>query len=155
VPGIRRATPEDVPALVGLINRAYRVEEHFIAGDRTDEEEVRGLWRQFLVLEEEDGRAGACVLARVDGERGYLGLLSVDPDLQGGGRGRRLIAAVEQLCREAGCRALDIRVVDLREELPPFYRRLGFVETGAEPFPAGAPLKRPAHFVRMTKSLVP
>ena len=153
-PGVREATAADVPALAALINRAYRVEDFFVEGDRIDEAELGALWPRFLVLEEEGGRLGGCVLVEHDGRRGYLGLLSVDPELQGGGRGRRLVAAVEARCREAGCVALDLRVVDLREELFPFYRRLGFAEVGREPFSDPDKLKRPAGFVRLRKPLV-
>jgi N-acetylglutamate synthase-like GNAT family acetyltransferase len=154
-PPVRRATVEDVPALTALINRAYRVEEFFIDGDRIDEAGVRGQLESFLVLEEDDGSLGACVLVRLDGARGYLGLLSVDPARQGGGRGRRMIEAAIELCRAAGCSALDLRVVDLREELPPYYRKLGFVETGRQEFPEAerARLKRPAGFILMEKRL--
>ena len=45
-----------------------------------------------------------------------------------------MIAAAEAHCRDAGCVALDINVVNLRTELPPFYRTLGYVETGSAPF---------------------
>src|SRR6188768_1257421 len=85
-PGVRPATAADVPALAALINRAYRVEDFFIDGDRTSEADVRRQIDRFLILEEEDGALGACVLVQVNGERGYLGVLSVDPDRQGGGR---------------------------------------------------------------------
>ena len=154
-PGVRPATAADVPALAALINRAYRVEDFFIDGDRTSEADVRRQIDRFLILEEEDGALGACVLVQVNGERGYLGVLSVDPDRQGGGRGRRMVEAVEETCRAAGCTVLDIRVIDLREELPPFYRKLGFVETGTQPFPEAErhKLKRTAHFILMSKRL--
>jgi hypothetical protein len=48
---------------------------------------------------------------------------------------------------------VDISVVDLRTELPPFYRRLGYVETGTAPFPDPAKAKRPCHFILMSKPL--
>ena len=36
-----------------------------------------------------------------------------------------LIDAVEARARELGCRVMDIHIVNLREELPAYYRRLG------------------------------
>ena len=41
-----------------------------------------------------------------------------------------MMAFAEQHARALGCGTVDIRVVNLREELPPFYRSLGYVETG-------------------------
>jgi hypothetical protein len=49
---------------------------------------------------------------------------------------------------------MDLRIVNLREELPPFYRRLGYVETGTAPFPEEIKSKLPCHFVLMSKPLV-
>jgi hypothetical protein len=44
-------------------------------------------------------------------------------------------------------------VVDLRRELPPFYRRLGYRQTGTEPFPDRHRAKRPCKFLLMSKTL--
>jgi GNAT superfamily N-acetyltransferase len=78
----------------------------------------------------------------------------VHPARHGKGLGRSLIVAAEERFRQAGCRAVDIQVVDLRIELAPFYRRLGYVETGTAPFPAEGRATRPCHFIRMSKRLV-
>jgi hypothetical protein len=40
--------------------------------------------------------------------------------------------------------------VNLRAELPPLYRRLGYMESGTAPFEDDA-LTRPCHFVMMSK----
>lgn len=48
---------------------------------------------------------------------------------------------------------MEIRVVDVREELPPLYRRLGYVEVGTEPFPDTERAKLPCRFIVMTKPL--
>jgi hypothetical protein len=48
---------------------------------------------------------------------------------------------------------MDIRIVSLRAELPNFYHRRGYVETGTEPCPAGLNPKLPCHFVKMSKQL--
>jgi GNAT superfamily N-acetyltransferase len=80
-------------------------------------------------------------------------LLGVDPPRQGAGLGRRLMDAAEHYFREAGCRAVDLRIVSARIPLPAFYRHLGYVETGAAPFPPDAPAKVPCHFILMSKLL--
>ncbi len=47
----------------------------------------------------------------------------------------------------------DLQVVNLREELLPWYRRMGYVANGTQPFPDPWKLKRPAHMVTMRKRL--
>jgi GNAT superfamily N-acetyltransferase len=87
------------------------------------------------------------------GERGYFGPLSVDPERQGSGTGKLLVKAAEDYARAHGCRFMDLRIVNLREELPAFYRKLGYAETGTEPFPETEPTKLPCHLVCMSKAL--
>jgi ribosomal protein S18 acetylase RimI-like enzyme len=91
------------------------------------------------------------VWLEVNDKRGHFAMLSVDPAIQGRGYGRALIAAIEKHCRDAGCEAVDIEVVNLREELPAFYEALGFVTTETAPFPDNGKLTREAHLVLMTK----
>jgi GNAT superfamily N-acetyltransferase len=155
---VRRATEADIPELVRVINLAYRVEEFFIAGDRVDVGEVasrldceRGA---FLVIggDSPDSLAGAVYL-EIIGVRGFFALLAVDPAQQGRGLARRLVGAVERECRDAGARTLDLEVVDLRTELPPFYQGLGFTVSGGGEFPNPAKLLRPARMIRMSKVL--
>ena len=58
----------------------------------------------------------------------------------------------ESYCRERGSRFMDILIVSLREELPSFYRKRGYVENGTTPFPADVETKIPCHFINMAKS---
>ncbi|HUG52316.1 MAG TPA: GNAT family N-acetyltransferase [Vicinamibacteria bacterium] len=155
-PRPRPAALEDAPRIAALINAAYQVERFFVEGDRTSAEEVASLLGRGSFLLAEDGEAlVGCVYAEPRGERGYFGLLSVDPGRQVQGLGRRLVAAAEDLLRQKGCRAVEILVVNLREELPPFYRRLGYVEEARVPFPPAVRLLRPCHFISMAKRLDP
>lgn len=151
---IRLAAGEDAAAIAGLVNHAFQVESFFAVKDRTSLEEVRELSaRGAFLLGERAGVLVGCVFVEVRGERGYFGLLSVEPSRQGEGLGRALVEAAEDHCRSAGCREMDIRVVDLRKELPPFYRRLGYEETATEPFPDPASSKLPCRFLVMSKPL--
>ena len=61
----------------------------------------------------------------MDPARAYFGMLAVAPAAQGRGLGRALIEAAEAHARREGAGAMDIRVVSLRTELFPFYRRFG------------------------------
>jgi predicted N-acetyltransferase YhbS len=151
---LRIAEPADVEALTRLINAAFSVEGFFIEGDRTNSETVRNLMAsgQFLVAQDDDGLA-ACVYLEPRGERAYLGLLSVDPSRQRSGLGSRLVAAAEDHARACGIHYMDLRIVNLRLELPEFYRRLGYLITGTSPFPPEATTKQPCHFINMSKTL--
>src|SRR5262245_26422096 len=128
------ATAADIPDLVRLINQAYEIEKFFVSGDRTDHSAIERLMRKgvFLTARDADARLVGCVYVEPRGERAYFGMLAVDPSLQGTGLGRTLVDDAEAHARQAGCEVMDIRVVNLRTELPPFYHRLGYVENGTE-----------------------
>ena len=149
------ASPEDIPDLLRVINAAYEVEKFFVEGDRTNEDTIRRMMSAgvFLTTRDESGRLAGCVYVELRGDRGYFGMLSVDPSMQGRGLGRQIVDAAEDYARANGCIAMDIRVVNLRTELPPFYRKLGYVETG-QIEPASDPRGlQPFCFVRMSKPL--
>src|SRR5216683_5350916 len=151
---VRLADPSDTDALVRLINAAFAVEKIVIEGDRIDSEKVSALFEtgNFLLLYQVDQLLG-CVYVEVKGKRGYLGLLGVQPDRQKSGLGRRLTTAAEDYFRKAGCEAVDLRIISVRAELPPFYERLGYAATAIAPVPDTIPLKIPSHFSVMSKSL--
>jgi N-acetylglutamate synthase-like GNAT family acetyltransferase len=151
---VRTAVLADADAITRLINLAFQVERFFMDGDRIGIEEVQqrlGTGR-FLLAEDANGLAG-CAYVELQSERSYLGLLSVDPARQKSGIGKQLVFAAEECARHAGCRFMDLRIVNLREELPGFYSRLGYVEDGTSAFPEHAHPKQPCHFVNMSKPL--
>jgi N-acetylglutamate synthase-like GNAT family acetyltransferase len=153
---IRFAEESDLPALMALINSAFKVEAFFIARDRLTSEEAHQYFEKGrFLLAEENGRLAGVVYVELRGERSYLGLLSVDPDVQKTGLGRRLTLAAEEFAREMGSHHMDLTVVNLRTELPPFYRKLGYLDNGTEPIrPEMVPrMLQPAHFIKMTKPL--
>lgn len=152
---ITLAELSDASAITDLINLAFSVESFFIDGDRIDLDEVQSKFTtgDFLVARDSSGIAGV-VYVEVSDERGYFGLLSVDPVRQGTGLGRLLVEAAEQHAAAAGCKFMDMCIVNLRTELPAFYHRLGYVETDTSPFPEHASPKQPCHFVNMRRPLV-
>jgi predicted N-acetyltransferase YhbS len=83
----------------------------------------------------------------------YVGTLSVDPARQKSGLGGRMMREAEDYCRNAGCKALDIRIVNLRTELPAIYRKFGFVETGTQSAEVIKNATQPIHFITMSKPL--
>lgn len=169
---VRRARPSDAAALTDLVNRAYAVEGFFVEGQRTSPAEIERLVcsGSFLVLERAgEGTIAAAVFVSpgspgnpgVDqgadsadrSDVGYIGMLSVEPTLQGMGLGTRLVRIAEAMCEAMGATAVRLRIVNLREELARWYRGLGYREVGTAPYDH-RPVKQPCHFVEMYKPLV-
>ena len=149
----RAATSDDVPAVVLLVESAYRgdtsrrgwtTEADLLDGQRTDDAEVRDLVTREgsrMILAESSGRLVACCHVERHGESCYFGMFSVDPTLQGSGIGKSLLAEAERIAREDwGCLLMTMTVIDTRQELVAWYERRGYVRTGRhKPFPYGEP----------------
>ena len=144
--------------LAALVNRAFVIEAHFVEGDRITAAEIARLASQpsaaFLAVFEGQTLAG-CVLADArDGDRGYIGLLAVEPARAGQGLGRELMTQAEAYLRRHGCRTVYMTVVDQRTELFPIYERRGYRRDGTTlPFPRET--KVPCVLVVLSKQLEP
>jgi len=151
---IRDARSEDAPAIARLINAAFLVEKFFIERDRTNPAAILTLMQtgKFLLLEE-GGALTGCIYMELRGERGYFGMLSIEPSLQGRGVGHRLVNAVEDHFRKVGCRFSDLKIVSVRPELYDLYRRWGYEVAGTAPYDDPSPTKMPVHFILMSKAL--
>ena len=135
---------QDIPALVQLLNNAYRGEESkkgwtseadMVGGDiRTDETNMKELMRQrgavFLKYTNEEHEIRGCVFLHERESKLYLGMLSVSPSLQTKGIGKQLMTAAEQYARQKACPAIFMRVISLRHELIAWYERQGYYKTG-------------------------
>ena len=152
----RDAVAADRAQLIALINTAFAV-ERFFDGTRTDEERLAAMMEKgsILLAEDRDGKLLASVYLERRGARGYLGMLAVDKARQGQGIGRRIVETAEDRFRRMGCQAVDLTVLSLRPELPPIYRRLGYVETRIEEFKPSVPLKPglDCHCIVMSKRM--
>ncbi len=153
---IRPAISSDLPRLIPMINAAFSVET-FLQGPRTDEQRLAEAMEKGIVFvaENADGRPLASVYTELRGNRGYAGMLAVDPNLQRSGLGREMMQAAEGHFRAHGCDTLEITVLSLRPELLPLYSRFGFVAAGAEPFHYPHPLAPglECHCIVMTKPI--
>lgn len=125
----------DIAPLVEMINTAFAVET-FLEGPRTDAVRLAETMQkgEILMAVDENGQPAATVYIERRGERVYMGLFGVDPKRQGEGLGRRLLDEAERRLSAEGVKAIDITVLNLRPELMPIYRKLGFRETGTLPF---------------------
>jgi predicted N-acetyltransferase YhbS len=153
---VRVATEGDFDSILNLINAAFQVERFFKNQDRLSAQELESHFRTGTFLISEDaGQISGCVFVKRNGERAYLGLLSIDPSRQKSGLGRRLTAAAEEFARETGAHFMDLRIINLRTELPVIYAKFGYQVSGTEPYPAERQhlLSQRVHFIRMTKEL--
>ena len=151
---LRTAESSDAEAIARLVNTAFLVERFFIERDRTNPVTVRRLMEdgEFLLAENGSSLVG-CVHIEQHGERGYFGMLSVEPSLQGTGVGHRLVRAVEEHFRDSGCKFCDMKIVDVRKDLHTLYTRWGYAETGTARYDDPTPTKIPVHFILMSKPL--
>ncbi|MDF6040787.1 GNAT family N-acetyltransferase [Streptomyces sp. JH14] len=147
----RDATDADVPALVALIQSAYRgdssragwtTEADILQGQRTDPDGVRqvvGASGSRLLVVERDEVLIACCQLEHRGEAAYFGMFAVRPDLQGGGLGKAVIAEAERTVQDSwGATEMHMTVISVREELIAWYERRGYRRTGRmSPFPYG------------------
>ncbi|KNX38984.1 GNAT family N-acetyltransferase [Luteipulveratus halotolerans] len=147
----RSATHDDVPALVGLIESAYRgdasragwtTEADLLEGQRTDPEGVRavidGDASRLVVVERDDDLVACCQLEH-RGDHAYFGMFAVSPREQGSGLGKQVIAEAERFAQaEWDVAEMRMTVIRQREDLIGWYERRGYRRTGQmSPFPYG------------------
>ncbi|RVT94575.1 GNAT family N-acetyltransferase [Sphingomonas crocodyli] len=161
------ATDTDLAEVVALANLAYRGGDHagwtredYIGGDRTTVDELRAdiaaKPEARLMLLRDGGTLLGTVWIEPAGEGAwYLGLLTVRPDLQAGGIGRRLLEGAEDAARALGGRTMRMTVVHIRDTLIAWYQRRGYALTGETlPFPYGDPPRDDLSFVVLEKALI-
>lgn len=147
---VSTASSADIASVVALVNSAYRgessrrgwtTEEHLVGGQRTDEAAITrdlGTPGQVILLLRQRAVLCGCVLLEDKPDQTcYLGLLTVRPDLQAAGIGRRLLAGGEAWAAEHfGSEYVEMTVVEQRRELISWYERRGYQLTGEiRPFP--------------------
>ncbi|QSW89703.1 GNAT family N-acetyltransferase [Flavobacterium endoglycinae] len=167
---ITKALLEDIPALTTLINSAYRgesskkgwtTEAHLLEGKRTDEQEMTEIFldskNTILKFTENDTIIGSVLLVE-KGHQLYLGMLTVSPELQNSGIGKKLLAAAENHAKSLELSSIIMTVISVREELVAWYKRHGYVDTGKrEAFPESEihtmVSEVPLEFVYLEKSI--
>lgn len=169
---IRRARNRDVPSLCALVNSAYRgepskqgwtTEADLLAGQRTDAEDLHRLIENpdcvFLLLIRNKELLG-CVCVKKKPDRAYIGMLTIRPEQQARGWGKKLLAQAERWAQEEWkFQTLELSVIRQRKELIAWYKRRGWHPTGKrEPFPYGderfgIPKVDDLEFVMMEKSI--
>ncbi len=168
----RLATPSDVPALVALVNSAYRgetsragwsTEADLLGGSRIDDDRLATEMAtdgHVVLVHEQDGAIVACVHLQRRGANSYLGMLTTRPTLQAKGVGRRMLEAAEAwAAAHWQSQEMHMTVIVQREVLIAWYERRGYTKTGeTRPFPDderfGVP-KRPDLAFHVLKKRLP
>jgi ribosomal protein S18 acetylase RimI-like enzyme len=167
---ISKATLADVLAINQLVNSAYRGDESkkgwtteadLLDGSRIDEVALRELIQKLnttILTYKEDNSLLGCVELRKENDKLYLGMLSVKPNTQGKGIGKKLLAVAEDFAKEQKCSKIFMTVISVRQELIDWYLRHGYIWTGEKkPFIVpdsrwGLP-KQQLEFVVLEKSI--
>jgi ribosomal protein S18 acetylase RimI-like enzyme len=143
-PHIQFAGTADIPAIMELLNSAYRgessrkgwtTEADLIAGNvRTDERNLSDVMAVpgsvFLKYTSEEGLIQGCVNLQVQNERVYLGMFSVNPAMQGAGIGKIILRSAEEYALSQGAASIYMSVISVRAELIAWYQRHGYADTG-------------------------
>lgn len=167
---ITHATITDAAELDRLVNSAYRgessrqgwtTEADLLDGTRTDAAAIADLFQvpgTKILKYVEDNSILGCVELRNQQGKLYLGMLTVKPDIQGKGIGKKLLEAAEQEARNQHCSAIYMTVISVRKELIDWYLRHGYRLTGeTKPFAFSDPRfgqpKMKLEFVVLEKKL--
>ena len=159
---------EDIPALVKLVNSAYRgksskkgwtTEADLLEGTRTDALVLASIFQSpsdtILKCCDTNNRIVACVHLQEQDKKIYLQMLTVSPEMQTAGIGKKLLIAAEEYATDHACHTIVMTVISVRHELIEWYERRGFTRTGqTKPFPKdsrfGIP-KQELEFILMEK----
>ncbi len=165
---ISEASSADVTEICALVNSAYRgessrtgwtTEADLLGGIRIDEDTLLYYFEEpnsdIIKCTDDNQQITGCVYLKKEQEQLYLGMLTVDPELQGKGIGKMLLQASEEKAKQSGCRSIVMTVITYRHELIKWYKKYGYYETGQkQPFPKsekfGEP-KVPLEFLVMEK----
>lgn len=169
-------TEADFGEVVHLANWSYRgaegavqswnIESGYIEGPRLTLDRLREELEQkrdgtlLTFRETAEGPILGTIWAHpMGGDVWHLSLLTVRPDRQSEGFGRRFIQAGEEYARDHGAKRIHLSVLSVRRELLEWYARQGYRLTGeTEPYPSGdsrlgKPLQDDLHFVVMVRDL--
>lgn len=144
IEAFRKATVADCEAIARLVNKAYRPEpgaagwtheSELVSGERISVTQVREAIaspESAVLLGLVAGEIGACVHVENEGAGCCrIGMLAVDPALQGAGAGKDMLALAECYARDSfGADRLTMFVLSARSELVSFYQRRGYRRTG-------------------------
>lgn len=138
---IRRAIPDEAPAILALIHAAFQPYRGKLEPESSALLETVDSVRQALASGEglaawAGDRAVGCVIAEARNGAGvYLGRLAVDPAYRGRGIAAGLVAAAEARARSAGRFQVELNVRIALPDNIRLFERLGYRETARKAHP--------------------
>lgn len=150
----RTASTLDSEVIAQLVNKAYRPESGasgwthesgLVSGNRTNASNVAEIISKpdsVVLVGLKDAEIAACVNVEKHCSSSHVGMLAVNPTLQGVGAGKQMLAHAEKYARENfASEKFIVVVLSSRSELVSFYLRRGYRKTGSimdYPLSAGA-----------------
>lgn len=139
----RKANKSDAAAITQLVNQAYRPqtgevgwthEYDLVSGNRTSVVQVEEIIlkpNSVILVGLQGAEIVACVHVEKEGSYCHIGMLAVNPRLQGAGLGKQILALAERYANENFFPEKFVMVVvSSRSELIAFYLRRGYQKTG-------------------------
>lgn len=129
---IRPATPADLDAVCEIVAEAYGI---YIPRMGVEPGPMRADYAALigdgvLQVAEIEGRVAGILVILPESDHLLLDNVAVDPDWQGRGIGRALIAYAEAAARAAGCTEIRLYTHEKMVENQQLYAMLGYEETG-------------------------
>jgi N-acetylglutamate synthase-like GNAT family acetyltransferase len=92
--------------------------------------------QHFLKTLDENGKIIGCVSLLEKDDGIYLGMLTVEPNIQAKGIGKALLQASENFAKQLDKHFIEMTVITKRTVLIEWYERRGYTKTGElRPFP--------------------
>jgi len=139
-PTIRAATNADVPAVVALIDAAYRHYIPLLGGRRPrpmdDDQAARVASGELFLLEDEGSLLGVVTMGVVD-DAVHIFNFAVHPDAQGRGLLRQLMGFAEATAKERKLPRLTLYTNAAMTRNRAIYAHLGFRQLREETSPGG------------------
>jgi N-acetylglutamate synthase-like GNAT family acetyltransferase len=143
------ATLPDTHEIVALVNKAYRgetskkgwtTEADLFGGIRTDKNGIEEILKDedstFLKYVDDKNNIIGCVHLQHKKQKLYVGMLTVDPEIQNKGIGKDLLQAADDYALKNNFQSVYMTVISIRKELIQWYERHGYKKTGeTKPFP--------------------
>lgn len=140
----RTANESDAKAIAAVVNRAYRPEpgaggwtheSDLVSGNRTSTAQVIEILEKpnsVILVGLNNSEIVACIHVEKEDGDSHIGMLAVNPTLQGAGAGKKMLTYAEEYATEVfGAEKFIMVVVSARIDLISFYRRRGYKQTGA------------------------
>ncbi|OAG12348.1 acyl-CoA N-acyltransferase [Paraphaeosphaeria sporulosa] len=164
------ATPSDAAQIAQLVQSAFRHQDIAWTGPDTELNRTFTMTPEqvlttinnpnavFLMATTDDGNLVGCMATfKKTEELARLAMLAVNPTLQAGGVGGRILSHTEEYAIKTwGVKKLGLNALHTRELLLKWYEKRGYVRTGeTSPFPVqalrGLGIEKDLYFVEMEK----